>query len=537
MNSLPSAQPSSTAAKTGRRKTSRIVAATLLAGTILGGLTTGGVLNAVAQESAATPKPGAIEPAPVSHMLPDFVALVHTVKPAVVSITSKIHEDEPEGFGGQGGASPFGQQFPFPFPFGMQQGHPRAIEARGSGFIIDPNGTIVTNNHVVKNATSVTVTLDDGTTLPAKIIGRDPRSDLAVLRVKADHRLPFINLGDSDQAQPGSWVVAVGNPFGLGGTVTAGIVSARGRDIGEGPYDNFIQIDAPINQGNSGGPLFTQDGKVVGVNTAILSPNGGGSVGIGFAIPSNTVKSVVAQLEKSGHVTRGFIGVHAQAVNATMAKALHLPNGDSDDRGAVVASVEPDSPAAKAGVQPGDVIVAVDGHHVGNARELAINVSQIPPGSDASLAVVRNGSSLSLPVTIGTLSGDQASGRVGGSAQGSPTLGVGLQALTPNLRQQLQLPESVHGAVIAEVKQGSTAEQAGLQAGDVIVGVGDHAVGNPAEATKAIHDSLKSSDAVALRIVRDGQATFVVVSPSDNQQASGDQGTDQDQDHDQDQDR
>ena len=518
-----------------RNQAGRLIIATLLAGTALGGLTTGGVLRALAQDvpSAATPKPGAIEPAMPSHQLPDFVGLVHQVKPAVVSITSKMHEDEPEAFGGQG-ASPFGAM-PFPFPFGMQQQQHRSVEARGSGFIIDPNGTIVTNNHVVKNATSVSVTLDDGTTLPAKVIGRDPRSDLAVLRVKADHKLPFINLGDSDEAQPGSWVVAVGNPFGLGGTVTAGIVSARGRDIGETPYDNFIQIDAAINQGNSGGPLFTQDGKVVGVNTAILSPNGGGSVGIGFAIPSNTVKSVVAQLEKSGHVTRGFIGVHAQAVNAAMAKALRLPAGDSDDRGAVVASVEPDSPAAHAGVQPGDVIVAVDGHHVGNARELAINVSQIPPGTDASLAIVRNGNSVSLPVTIGTLTGtDQASGRVGSSAQGSPTLGVGLQALTPNLRQQLQLPDTVHGAVIAEVKPGSTAEQAGLQAGDVIVGVGDHGVNSPAEATKAIHDSLKSSQAVALRIVRDGQATFVVVSPSQGDQANGDQGTDQDQDQDQD---
>jgi serine protease Do len=526
-----SPSPQSGRAHSGRRQAGRLIVATLLASTAIGGLTIGGTIRALAQDtSAATPKPGAIEPALSGHQLPDFVGLVHQVKPAVVSITSKIHEDEPEGFGGGQNASPFGQQFPF--PFGMQMQHPRAIEARGSGFIIDPNGTIVTNNHVVKNATSVTVTLDDGTTLPAKIIGRDARSDLAVLRVKSDHKLPFINLGDSDDAQPGSWVVAVGNPFGLGGTVTAGIVSARGRDIGEGPYDNFIQIDAPINQGNSGGPLFTQDGKVVGVNTAILSPNGGGSVGIGFAIPSNTVKSVVTQLEKTGHVTRGFIGVHAQAVNAAMAKALRLPEGENDDRGAVVASVEPDSPAAHAGVQPGDVITAVSGHHVGNARELAINVSQIPPGADATLSIVRNGSSISLPVTIGTLTPDQASGRVGNSPQGSPTLGVGLQALTPNLRQQLQLPESLHGAVIAEVKPGSTAEQAGLQAGDVIVGVGDHAVSSPAEATRAIHESLKSSQAVALRIVRDGQATFVVVSPSDNDQAQGDQGSDQDQDQD-----
>jgi serine protease Do len=371
----------------------------------------------------------------------------------------------------------------------------------------------------------VTVTLDDGTTLPATIVGRDTRTDLAVLKIKAGHRLPFINLGDSDEAEPGSWVIAVGNPFGLGGTVTAGIVSARGRDIGEGPYDSFIQIDAPINQGNSGGPLFTQDGKVVGVNTAILSPNGGGSVGIGFAIPSNTVKNVVAQLEKSGHVTRGYIGVQAQGVTAAMADALHLPSSTGDDRGALVASVEQDSPAAKAGVAPGDVITAVNGHHISSQRELAINVSQIPPGTDAALGVYRNGSNKTINVTIGTLQNDQASGRVGNSAQGSPTLGVGLQALTPQLRQQLGLSESTHGAVISEVQPGSTAEQAGLQPGDVIVGVGDHAVTSPAEATRAIRDSLKASQAIALRIIRDGQPAFVAVSPAQGepqQNAEGD---------------
>jgi serine protease Do len=465
---------------------------------------------------------GAIEPGQVSHPLPDFVDLVKRVKPAVVSITSKIVQDEGEGFAQQ--QTPFGGgQMPFalPFPFGQMQPHRHAIEARGSGFIIDADGIVITNNHVVKDAKSVSVTLDDGTTVPAKILGRDSRSDLAVLKIKVDHRLPFINLGDSDLAQPGSWVVAVGNPFGLGGTVTAGIVSARGRDIGEGPYDSFIQIDAPINQGNSGGPLFTQDGKVVGVNTAIFSPSGG-SVGIGFAIPSNTVKAVAAQLQKTGHVTRGFIGVTAQGVNASMASALHLPSSSSDDRGALVASVEPDSPAGRAGVQPGDVIISVNGHHIGNARELAINVSQIAPGNVASLAVLRDGGSKAISVTVGTLPSDQASGRVGNSAQGSPALGVGLQALTPNLRQQLSLPDSVRGAVIAEVKSGSTAEQAGLQPGDVIVGVGEKNVSSPSETTRAIRESLKNNQAVALRIIRDGQPAFVAVSPSENDQSGSD---------------
>jgi serine protease Do len=502
-----------------RKRLRTLLAASLLGGTMLGGITAGGVLTAMAQDA---PRQGAIQPPQLSHPLPDFVDLVKEVKPAVVSITVKMTEDGDEegGMPGHGqGASPFGQGMPFPFPFAQPQARPRVVEARGSGFLIDPDGTIVTNNHVVKNAKSVSVTLDDGTVLPARVIGKDSRSDLAVIRVKSTHKLPFIDLGNSDGAQPGSWVIAVGNPFGLGGTVTAGIVSARGRDIGEGPYDNFIQIDAPINMGNSGGPLFTQDGKVVGVNTAIFSPSGG-SIGIGFAIPSNTVKSVVAQLEKSGKVTRGFIGVQAQAVNASMATALHLPASSADDRGALVASVEQDSPAQAAGIQPGDVISAVNSHPIGNQRDLAISISQIPPGEDANLTVLRNGGVKNVSIKVGTLSADQASGRVGSSAQGSPSLGVGLQALTPNVRQQLSLPDNVKGAVIAEVKQGSVAEQAGLQAGDVIVGVGDTAVGSPSDATKAIRDSLKSSQAVALRIIRDGQPAFVAVSPGGQDQAS-----------------
>jgi serine protease Do len=499
----------------------RRFAALLLAGSALA--TFAAIPPGHAQETA-------IDPGQVSHPLPDFVNLVKRVKPAVVSITSKIVEDEGGESFGQQGQSPFGQgQMPFalPFPFGQMQPHPHAIEARGSGFVIDSDGTIVTNNHVVKNAKSVTVTLDDGTTYPAKIVGRDSRSDLAVLRINVGHKLPYINLGDSDRAQPGSWVIAVGNPFGLGGTVTAGIVSARGRDIGEGNYDSFLQIDAPINQGNSGGPLFTQDGDVVGVNTAIFSPSGG-SVGIGFAIPSNTVKAVVAQLEKTGHVTRGFIGVSAQAVTAAMGAALHLPQSSSEDRGALVASVEPDSPASKAGVQPGDVIVGVNGHHIGNQRELAINISQIAPGNEASLAILRDGGSKTLEVTVGTLPSDQASGRVGNSPQGSPALGVGLQALTPNQRQQLGVPDNVRGPVIAEVQPGSVAEQAGLQPGDVIIGVGDRAVTTPAEATREIRESLKSNQAVALRIIRDGQPAFVAVSPSQSDQSSNDNSSNDD---------
>jgi serine protease Do len=514
-----------------RKLLGRGLGAALLAGTALGGFAlAGGGQLAFAQTDAAQPKPGAIVPGQISHPLPDFVDLVRQVKPAVVSITSHIHPDDEEE-GGQGGGQGVpgfghGQGFPFPFPFAFpqQQQRQRTVEARGSGFLIDADGTIVTNNHVVRGATNVSVTLDDGTVLPAKVIGTDKASDLAVLRVKSNHKLPFINLGDSNEAQPGAWVIAVGNPFGLGGTVTAGIVSARGRDIGEGSYDSFIQIDAPINQGNSGGPLFTQDGKVVGVNSAIISPSGG-SVGIGFAIPSNTVKSVVAQLEKTGHVTRGYIGVQAQSVNAAMASALGLPAGETDDRGALIASVEPDSPAAHAELAPGDVITQVNGQHIGNPRELAINISQIVPGTKAQLDILRQGKPQTLQVTIGTLPG-QGSGRGNVAAPGSEgqSLGVALSGITPNLRQQLDLPEGSRGAVITEVKPGSAADQAGLQPGDVITGVGEHTVAGVADANRDIREQLKSNQAVALRILRNGEPIFVAVAVS----PSGDQGDSQD---------
>ncbi len=498
----------------------RTLGAVLLAGSALGSLALIGTPNnALAQADVAQPKPGAIDPGAVSHPLPDFVGLVNRVKPAVVSITSHIapEEDEEQGGGMPGfGHGQGGMPFPFPFAMPQQQQHPRTVEARGSGFLIDSNGTIVTNNHVVNGAKTVSITMDDGTVLPARVIGHDKASDLAVLKVKANHPLPFINLGDSNAAQPGAWVIAVGNPFGLGGTVTAGIVSARGRDIGEGSYDSFIQTDAAINQGNSGGPLFTQDGRVVGINSSIISPSGG-SIGIGFAIPSNTVKSVVAQLEKSGHVTRGYIGVQAQAVNAAMASALALPSAGTEDRGALIASVEADGPAAHASLQPGDVITAVNGQRIANPRELAINVSQVPPGSHAQLAILRNGHPQTLDVTVGTLPTDGSGRNTAVASNESQGLGVSLSGITPNLRQQLDLPEGARGAVITEVKPGSAADQAGLQPGDLITGVGEHNVGSTAEASHAIREQLHANQAVALRILRNGQPVFVAVAPADNQ--------------------
>jgi serine protease Do len=483
------------APRRGLRRTA--LAAVLLAGTALGGFAAGHVTFAA---DAQPVNPPVAQPL---HAVPDFVDLVKQVKPAVVSITTKLAVAD---------ASDQGPQQMLPFPFNQfhqtepQGGQP--VEARGSGFIIDPNGTIVTNNHVVKGAKSVEVTLSDGTNLSAKIIGRDPRTDIAVLKVDSPHPLPYIQLGNSTDVQPGEWVVAMGNPFGLGGTVTAGIVSALGRDIGDGPYDQFIQVDAPINRGNSGGPLFTQDGKVVGMNTAILSPSGG-SIGIGFAIPSNMIKTVANQLEASGHVTRGFIGVEAQPVSPAMATAMNL----SDHSGALIAQVQPDAPAAHAGVQPGDVIRSVNGIKIDNPRDLAVQVAAVKPGADAKLDIVRAGKDETLSVHVGQMPTEDVADASGGPEH-QAQLGLALGPITPENRDQLNLPNDTHGVVISGVRQGSPADQAGLQEGDVIVGVGSKAVNNPGQAVHDIREAMSGpSHAVALRIIRNGQSVFVAIAP------------------------
>ena len=383
------------------------------------------------------------------------------------------------------------------------------IEARGSGFIVDADGTIVTNNHVVKDAKTVSVTLDDGTTLPAKVIGRDSRTDIAVLKVDAHKQLPYIQLGNSASVKPGQWVVAMGNPFGLGGTVTAGIVSASGRDIGAGPYDQFIQIDAPINQGNSGGPLFTQDGKVIGMNTAILSPSGG-SIGIGFAIPSDMIRTVVAQLEKTGHVTRGFIGVEAQQVSDTMAKAMHL----SQQSGALIAGVQSDAPAARAGLEPGDVDHGGERPDVKNPRDLALDIAAVQPDDEATLQVMHDGDTKTVTVKVGQLPNEQvATNEHRQEAKGR--IGLALAPLSPELSDQLNVPDGTRGVVVRNVEPGSPADQAGIQAGDVIVGVGGKKVTSPSDAASAIRSAAKDH-AVALRIIRNGEPAFVAVNLDQN---------------------
>ena len=282
----------------------------------------------------------------------------------------------------------------------------RASQARrialGSGFIVDPSGYVVTNSHVIGDAGKVEVTLQDNSKYTAKIVGRDPKTDIAVLKIKADKPLPYVTFGDSSAAQVGDWVMAVGNPFGLGGTVTTGIISARGRDIHSGPFDDFLQIDAPINRGNSGGPTFNLEGQVIGINTAIYSPNGG-SVGIGFAVPSNVAKTVVAQLEEHGKVSRGWLGVQIQEVTPAIAASLGLHG----EQGALVAVVTPDSPGAKAGLKQGDVILSFNGNEVDHLRDLPRLVAATAPDTNATMTVWRNGQTVQLQATVGELANNE----------------------------------------------------------------------------------------------------------------------------------
>ncbi len=459
--------------------------------------------------------------------LPDFASLVKRVSPAVVSVDVHLKLDQTSDQSGDGGDNGPGDQgqsglppgfpqipgLPFGFGFGVPQ-QPQAVEAKGSGFVIDSSGIIITNDHVVKDARTVTVTLSDGNTYPAKIIGTDPKTDLAVLKISAGHPLTYLELGDSATVTPGEWVIAMGNPFGLDGTVTAGIVSALGRDIGDGPYDRFIQIDAPINEGNSGGPLFNQKGQVIGINTAILSPTGG-SVGIGFAIPSNTIKRITTQLIASGKVVRGYLGVAAQEISPQMAQALGLPVLDPTKDGALIAAISPGSPAEHAGLKAGDVITAVNGAKVTNPGDLASDIANVGPNQQAKIDYLRNGAQQSVSVAVTTMPAnpDAAFQQNGGSQSGPAShgaLGLTLAPLTPDARSQLNLPDSATGAVITAVTPNSPADVAGLQPGDLLVGVGATTVNTPADAVDAIATARKTgSGAVALRIIRQGQALFV----------------------------
>ncbi|MDA9463432.1 Do family serine endopeptidase [Bradyrhizobium sp. CCBAU 53415] len=463
------------------------------------------IAPAQAAEAAATP--------------PGFGDLVSKVKPAVISVRVKIDQDNDKSAMLQQNRmnsdedTPFDQfsrQFGFRFPDGMN-GIPRqrhqVITGEGSGFFISADGYAVTNNHVVDHAESVQVTMDDGTTYTAKVVGTDPKTDLALIKVDGKKDFPFVKFSDQ-KPRIGDWVVAVGNPFGLGGTVTAGIVSASGRDIGNGPYDDFIQIDAPINKGNSGGPAFDMNGNVIGVNTAIFSPSGG-SVGIGFDIPASTAKLVVAQLKDKGAVTRGWLGVQVQPVTSDIADSLGL----KEARGAIVDNPQPGSPAAKAGIEAGDVITAVNGTTIKDSRDLARTIATLAPGTSVKLDVFRNGDSRTMTVALGELPNErQAKGNGTDEGRGQPSAG------TPRLGLSLAPAGDVQGAgqkglVVTEVDPQGPAAQHGIQTGDVILNVGGKAVANVGEVRSELAQAKSSGKRSVLLQVRSAEATRFVAVP------------------------
>jgi len=390
--------------------------------------------------------------------------------------------------------------------------------ALGSGFIIDPSGYVVTNNHVVGNAGKVEVTLQDNSKYTAKMIGRDPKTDIAVLKIKADKPLPYVSFGDSNAAQVGDWVMAVGNPFGLGGTVTTGIISARGRDIHSGPFDDFLQIDAPINRGNSGGPTFNLEGQVIGINTAIYSPNGG-SVGIGFAVPSNVAKQVVAQLEEHGKVSRGWLGVQIQEVTPAIAASLGLQS----EHGALVAVVTPNSPAAKADLKQGDVILSFNGTEVSRLRDLPRLVAEAAPDANAKMKVWRNGQTIALQATLGELPNkEEVASATGGQEEGqsnaASALGVHFAPLTSQLRRELHIGKEVQGVVITRVDPGSAADDVGLNEGDIVVAIDQQPVKTPQEAAAKLEEIAGSPKKSALLLLnRHGVTQYVGVILSGNQ--------------------
>ena len=436
----------------------------------------------------------------------DFADVVERVKPAVVGVRVRIEgvmtSDEPQKEGPLPPRSPFDRffhHFGIPIPDAPV---PKSGFALGSGFFISGDGYIVTNNHVVANGTSFEVTTDSGKTYQAKVIGTDPQTDLALIKVSGSTDFPYVRLA-ADVPRVGEWVLPVGNPFGLGGTVTAGIVSARGRDIGAGPYEDFIQIDAPVNKGNSGGPSFNVRGEVIGVNTAIFSPSGG-SVGVAFDIPAETVKLIIQQLKDKGHVTRGWIGVQVQDVTPTMAEAIGLKNPE----GALVAQLEPNSPAAKGGIEAGDVLTSVNGEAVKDSRDLARKMAAIAPGTATNVGIFRNGQEKTIAVTLGEPPRTSVEAK---SAEQKTT------SEAPSLGLTLAPASAVSGAgdrgvVITEINPTGRAAESGLQTGDVIIEVGNHAVNTPADVRKMVDEArAQSKHAILLRIKRGDAMSFVAV--------------------------
>ena len=483
-----------------RSRTGRTLVAAAVSAAIIGAVAVG------EPWSPANAAPGA-STATMATMRDGFADLVSEVRPAVVNVEA-TRSVRPAGqsrmkwprqwqrhWQGPGAELPELFRHFRSMPERAIPGRPRA-EGVGSGFIVDASGLIVTSHHVVKGADAVTVTLQDGQRLEAQVAGVDPKTDLALIEVDAGEPLPVVGFGDSDRTRVGDWVVAVGNPFGLGGTVTAGIVSSRGRDIGSGPYDDFLQIDAPINRGNSGGPLFDRSGRVVGVNTAIFSPTGG-NVGIGFAIPANVAKSVVESLRTDGRVDRGWLGVRIQHVDETLAEALGL----EDAKGALVASVMEDGPAHAAGLRPGDVILSFDGRPLETMKDLPRIVAEVDSGARVEMDVWRDGTRKALTATIGT---QERNLRAAAAVPDGDGVKLGVM-LAPRGEP------GKAGVTIAEVAPGSPAARNGLRPGDVIVRAGSAAVNAPGDVAGAVRSAASEDKPVLLLVERGDRRRYVAI--------------------------
>ncbi|MEE4235615.1 MAG: trypsin-like peptidase domain-containing protein [Anderseniella sp.] len=453
-----------------------------------------------------TPSPAIAQSALAGAPAEGFADLVDKVMPSVVSIQAKY---TPASVMSDSGGST--QQFQFGFPPGSPfeqffksmpngQGSPfnaprRGGTSQGSGFIISEDGYAVTNNHVIKDSSEVTVKFSDGREYDAKVVGTDPKTDLALLKIEASETFTPLLFAET-KPRVGDWVIAVGNPFGLGGTVTTGIISAAGRDIGAGPYDDFLQIDAPINRGNSGGPAFNLKGEVIGINTAIYSPSGG-SVGIGFAIPASTAKAIISDLKDDGNVTRGWLGVQIQPVTGEIAESIGLDKAS----GTIIAAVTDDSPAGKAGLRTGDTILAVNGETVAGPKELSRKVAGIKPGTSVDMTVYRGGKERTVKVAIGTMPGEAVAALPGSQPEDTPRFGL---ALAPS--------PSGEGVAVADVLAGSPAAEQGIERGDVILEVDGSSVDQPEAAAQAMRQALnKGGKAILLLVKNERGQRFVAL--------------------------
>lgn len=486
-----------------RRKPVAIAAAVAVGAALLGAYAVPERNAAIAQTATA---PQTVE-TPYGHAPISFSSLVKKIRPAVVSVRVKngVDKNAERGFNfrdlpGLPEGNPF-EEFLKPFGRGGEregrQRHPRPTMAQGSGFIISSDGYVVTNNHVIDDASEIVLTLDSGDEVKADIVGKDERTDLALLKIKSGKSYPYVEFADK-QAEVGDWVLAVGNPFGLGGTVTAGIISAHNRDIGSGPYD-YLQIDAAVNRGNSGGPAFNLEGKVVGVNTAIFSPSGG-NVGIAFAVPAVLAKKVVAELQDNGTVARGWLGVTIQDVSEDFALSRNL----KDDKGAIITTLSPNGPATKSDLKVGDIIVRVNDTQIDGSRDLARTIADYTPDTKVRITVLRDGKKKVVPVELGTFpTGPQLVALRSGSDEPVPQdmndLGLSLAPATA------RRGAGDEGVVIVDVDPDGLAAEKGLKAGDVILSVSDTTVSSPEDVSDAIEQARKNGRGAVDMLVRSGK--------------------------------